>query len=100
MSKIPTNLTLHKMALEQAAKLQELLGYSSLSTLAEHLIREEYERRNGPIMMREEQAPYLKPPTGTRPRPTDEVQTVADEMTTSAIRHATGQYPKAKRKTK
>ena len=49
MAKTPTNLTLHSRILELAAQLQAELGYSSLSTLVESLIREEYERRFGKI---------------------------------------------------
>jgi hypothetical protein len=48
-AKSPTNLSLHKRILELADQLQDRLGYSSLSTLVEALIREEYERRNGQL---------------------------------------------------
>ena len=51
MGKTPTNLTLHDRVLDLARQLQDRLGYSSLSGLVEQLIREEYERRNGVILV-------------------------------------------------
>jgi len=64
MSKVPTNLTLHSKVLEMAGQLQELLGFGSLSTMVEGLIREEYQKRNGTILipetsaLREDSPPY------------------------------------------
>lgn len=49
MSKRATNLTLSSTVRAFAEKLQTKLGYGSLSTLVEDLIREEYERRGGKI---------------------------------------------------
>lgn len=45
-----------------AAKLQTTLGYSSLSTLVEDLVRDEYERRNGPMKLGEDAAPNTPSP--------------------------------------
>jgi Arc/MetJ-type ribon-helix-helix transcriptional regulator len=66
-SKKPINLTLHERVLTFAENLMELGGYSSVSGLVETLIREEYERRHGPITMHDQQkaaAPPPRPPVG------------------------------------
>lgn len=63
MSKTSTNLSLHKKIRGLATELQELLGYGSLSTMVEALIRDEHERRKGPMILRDSPAPN-PPPSG------------------------------------
>ena len=47
--KKPVNLTLHERVLEFAQQVMQLRGQSSLSAFVEELIRDEYERRHGPM---------------------------------------------------
>lgn len=53
MSKKPTNLSLHTKVLEMADAIMEMRGFSSLSALSEELIRAEYERRFGAVIVQE-----------------------------------------------
>ena len=57
MSKTSTNLSLHEKIRGLATELQELLGYGSLSTMVEALIRDEHERRKGPLVLRDAPTP-------------------------------------------
>ena len=47
--KKPVNLTLHERVLEFASRIMALRGHNSLSAFVEELIRDEYERRHGPL---------------------------------------------------
>lgn len=47
------NLTLHEGSLRKAAQLMQLLDHNDLTGLIEHLIRDEWERRNGPLVLHE-----------------------------------------------
>lgn len=47
--KKPVNLTLHTKVLGFLDQLMELEGQTSISAYTEQLIRNEYERRNGPL---------------------------------------------------
>lgn len=47
------NLTIHQRVLDMANEVADALGYSSISTLVEHLIREEYQKRTRPISIPE-----------------------------------------------
>lgn len=58
MGKRATNLSLHPKILELAGKLQTLLGYNSMSTMVEDLIRHEYEKREGIMLLKEPMVDY------------------------------------------
>lgn len=64
-----TNLTLHLGILEHAHALQVLLRQSSLSGLVEQLIREEYERRAGPLKLSDTHPTQPAPPPKPDPKP-------------------------------
>lgn len=61
MSKKPVNLTLNERVLDLAQQIMEPLGHSSLSGFVEQLIRDEYERRSGPMVMQEKPTKPTKP---------------------------------------
>jgi hypothetical protein len=58
MSKRPVNLTLDERVLTFAEAVMELRGQSSLSGFIEELIRVEYERRAGPLILHGTPPPY------------------------------------------
>jgi hypothetical protein len=69
MSKRPVNLTLDERVLTFAEAVMELRGQSSLSGFIEELIRDEYERRAGPLILRETLPPHrAAQPTKTKRR--------------------------------
>lgn len=51
MKKVRIHIVLNPLLSSWAEELQSGLGFSSLSELIEHLIREEWERRSGPIQI-------------------------------------------------
>lgn len=67
MSKRPVNLTLNKRVIELAEKIMELRGHSSLSGFVEELIRDEYDRRHGPLLLKEGSAAGDVPKPKTEP---------------------------------
>jgi hypothetical protein len=68
MSKKPVNLTLNQRVLELAEQVMRLRGHSSLSGFVEELIRDEYDRRHGPLVFNEKPVEY-KIKRGPNPRP-------------------------------
>jgi hypothetical protein len=88
-NKTSTNLTLHKRIRELADKLQSSLGYGSLSTLVEGLIREEYERRNGPMQL--DDASPKDNPTDPVKLAHDTFSQIADNVTDYGAKKLRGQ---------
>jgi len=63
MSKRPVNLTLEEGVLDYANKIMELRRFGTLVSLIEQLLREEWERRNGPAVLSDStQVPDIKSP--------------------------------------
>jgi len=58
MRKKPLNLTLNERVIELAERIMDLRGHSSFSGFVEELIRDEYERRRGPLILKEDAPPY------------------------------------------
>lgn len=71
MSKKPCNLSLDTRVLEFAEAIMALRGQSNLTQFVEELIRDEYERRAGPLVLSEPRAEYRvnPPPPATPPAP-------------------------------
>lgn len=65
--RVKKTLSLDTSFLEKAEKLRELLRYPDDSSLVEQLIREEWERRHGPLKMGEHTAPVTQHPTAEHP---------------------------------
>jgi hypothetical protein len=85
MSKRPCNLSLDERVLAFAQRIMDLKGQSNLTAFVEDLIREEYERRAGPLVLREEPAPYQvnsNPPGRVETRP----ELIAGEILLEAAR--------------
>lgn len=53
MAKTPKNLTLNDRVLTFAERIMQLRGFDNLTGLVETLLREEYERRHGPLNFEE-----------------------------------------------
>lgn len=58
MSKRPCNLSIDVRVLQFAEEIMALRGQSNLTQFVEELIRDEYERRRGPLLLGEAPAPY------------------------------------------
>lgn len=56
MPKLRANITMNEAVRDRATKLMEHLGHSDFSGFLETLIREEWERRYGPIRVNERTA--------------------------------------------
>ena len=72
MSKKACNLSIDTRVIEFAEQVMELRGQSNLTAFVEELIRNEYERRAGPLVLRETPPPYgnpQPPPTSSKPTP-------------------------------
>jgi len=67
MSKRPVNLTLNEKVLEFAAQIMELRGQGNMSAFVEELIRDEYERRTGPLVLNDATPPTTKPVAEPKP---------------------------------
>ena len=66
-NKRPVNLTLNERVLEFAEQIMELRGHSSLSAFIEELVRDEYERRNGPMVIQDTVTPPAPAPVAPTP---------------------------------
>ena len=60
MAKRRTNLTINSDLYDRAQTLMKLLHHSDFVGLIEQLIREEWERRHGPLLLRDEADPVKR----------------------------------------
>jgi hypothetical protein len=72
------NLTLHPRILKLADRIMKPLGYSSFSAFVEALIREEYERRNGLLIVEQEQTDSDSPALSRKKKAEKQARDVQD----------------------
>jgi hypothetical protein len=67
---VPKNLTFHEPVVELAEELMKLRGFDNLSGFLSQLVREEHERRRGPVTFQDKPAPSHASAPATTPRVT------------------------------
>lgn len=88
MPKRKKNLTLGEGVLDYADKLIDLRRFDNLTALVEQLLREEWERRQGPVTLRESPPPY-KVNSG---QAVERVEEVAEAAAAAALADVTTEH--------